>query len=343
MFEVFATIPETMGPADIPAYARRVEAMGYDGMAVPDAVHDGLLMACQALYATERMRVATSILVAFPRSPMNVALAAWDLQRLSKGRFELGLGTQIQKNIEDRYSARWPKPPVPGMREYIQSLRAIFHSFQTGEKLDFRGEYYQFTRLQPFFNPGPIDHPNIPLQMGAVGPKSLRLSGRVSDGLHIHPTNASPAYLREILRPAVAGGAEKAGRDLSDVHLYLAGMVACGPNEAIVAERRERFRETLAFVFSTPAYRRSLEFHGWAPIGEMLQTLVREQRWSEMPAQIDDQLLDTFVPSATYDHIAEELGRRYAGLVQRLVLPVPDDPSEDQAVSQSIEGLKAYG
>lgn len=340
MFEVFATIPETMGPADIPAYAQRVEAIGYDGMAVPDAAHDGLLMACQALYATKHLRVTTSILVAFPRSPMNVALAAWDLQRISNGRFEMGLGTQIQKNIEDRYSARWPKPPVPGMREYIQSLRAIFHSFQTGEQLDFRGDHYQFTRLQPFFNPGPIDHPHIPLQMGAVGPKSLRSSGRVSDGLHIHPTNASPGYLREVLRPAVAGGAEKAGRDLSDIQMYLAGMVACGPSETVVAERRERFRETLAFVFSTPAYRRSLEFHGWEAVGETLQTLVREQRWAEMPAQIDDQILDTFVPSATYDNIAGEFERRYAGLVDRLALPVPDDPSEDEAVSRAIESMR---
>ena len=133
--EIFAVTPENLGLDGIGALAKRVESMGYDGLFVADAIHDGLLLACQALAATQRIRVATSVLIVFPRSPMNVALAAWDLQRISGGRFELGLGTQIKQNIEDRYSARW-LPPAAGMKEYVGALRAIFHSFRTREPLN---------------------------------------------------------------------------------------------------------------------------------------------------------------------------------------------------------------
>ncbi|MGI9284543.1 MAG: LLM class flavin-dependent oxidoreductase, partial [Pseudomonadales bacterium] len=169
MFQVFAATPENMGPGEIAAHAVRAEAMGFDGLQVPDAIHDGLLLAAMALNATQKLIVGTAVLVAFPRSPMTVAVASWDLQKMSNGRFELGLGTQVKANIEQRYSARWDSP-VPQLREYVQSMKAIFHSFQTGEKLDFQGQHYTFTRLQPFFNPGPVEHPNIPIMCGAVGP-----------------------------------------------------------------------------------------------------------------------------------------------------------------------------
>ena len=191
MFEVFATTPEDMGPGEIGAHAARAEAMAFDGLQVPDAIHDGLLLAAMALNATSKLLVGTGVLVAFPRSPMTVAIASWDLQRMSGGRFELGLGTQIKQNIEQRYSARWEKP-VSQLREYVQSLKAIFHSFQTGEKLCFEGEHYQFTRLQPFFNPGPIEHPDIPILCGAVGPDMTRMVGRIADGMITHPTNTPP-------------------------------------------------------------------------------------------------------------------------------------------------------
>lgn len=186
--------------------------MGYDGLFVPDAVHDGFLLAALALAATSRIRVGISVLVAFPRSPINVALAAWDLQRMSGGRFELGLGTQVKQNVEDRYSARW-LPPAAGMKEYVGALRAIFRSFRNPrEPLNFVGEYYRFTRLQPFFNPGPIDAPDVPIMLGAVRPKMLAAAGEVADGLHTHPANSSVRYLREVILPIVAAGDGKACR-----------------------------------------------------------------------------------------------------------------------------------
>ena len=172
MFQVFASTPEDMGPAQIGHHAARAEAMGFDGLQVPDAIHDGLLLAAMALNATSTLIVGTAVLVAFPRSPMITAIAAWDLQSMSGGRFEVGLGTQIKPNIEKRYSARWDSP-VPQLREYVQSMKAIFHSFQTGERLHFEGEHYTLTKLQPFFNPGPIEHPEIHQHAAALYPRGV--------------------------------------------------------------------------------------------------------------------------------------------------------------------------
>ena len=160
--EVWAPMDQRMTLAQVSDHARRAEALGYHGLNVPDAVHDGLLLAQAALAATERLRVATSVLVAFPRSPMNVAHAAWDLQSVSGGRFELGLGSQVKGNIVGRYSTPW-SAPVPRMREYIGALRAIFECWQSGTPLHFEGDHYRFTRMQPFFDPGPLECRAIPI------------------------------------------------------------------------------------------------------------------------------------------------------------------------------------
>ena len=262
MFEIFASTPEHLNLADIGSFAQRVETIGYDGLFVSDAIHDGLLLACQALSATVRLKVGTSVLIVFPRSPMNVALACWDLQKMSKGRFELGLGTQIKQNIEDRYSAMW-SAPAPRMREYIGALRAIFDAFQNGTKLAYVSEHYRFTRLQPFFNPGPIEHPHVPLLMGAVGPGMTALAGEIADGMITHPTNTPPRYIREVVLPRLREGAARSGRDLESFKLVLGSLVATGPDAASVAQEREKWRRMLGFLYSTPAYWPSLELFGW--------------------------------------------------------------------------------
>ena len=342
MFEVFATTPENLGLGDIAAYACRVEAIGFDGLFVPDAIHDGLLMAGQALAATQRIRVATSVLVAFPRSPMNVALAAWDLQSMSGGRFELGLGTQIQQNIEDRYSARW-LPPAAGMGEYIGALRAIFHSFRTREPLNFVGQHYRFTRLQPFFNPGPIAAPDVPLALGAVGPRMLALVGSTADGIHTHPTNTSPRYLREVILPAIATGVHQRAPGLAAPRPFIAAsvLVATGPDQATLAKERERFRDILAFVFSTPAYWPSLELFGWKAVGEQLLQMTREKRWKEMASAINDTVLDEFLVTALYADVAEALHQRFGGMVDRLTVPVPADPAHDALAAKAVAEIRA--
>lgn len=340
MLEVYAASPETMDPQAVGAFARRVEALGFQGLNVPDAVHDGLLLACQALAATTRLKVATSVLVAFPRSPMNVAIAAWDLQRMSGGRFELGLGTQVRQNVEERYSARW-LPPASGMREYVGSLRAIFHSFRTGAPLDFAGEHYRFTRLQPFFNPGPIDAPDVPLALGAVGPKMLALVGECADGMHTHPSNTSPRYLRETILPVVAEGAARRAAGLGRPFIAANVFVAMGSDDAAVDRDRERYRNMLAFLFSTPAYWPSLKLHGRESLGATLLQMTREKRWKDMAAAFDDGLLDEFVVSGRYDAVAAALRQRFEGLLDRIAIPLPQDPADDAKLAAMLTGLRA--
>jgi probable F420-dependent oxidoreductase len=338
--QVYASMEQRMTLSQVAGHAKRAEALGYDGLNVPDALHDGLLIAHEALRSTDRLRVATSVLVVFPRSPMVVAVAAWDLQAASKGRFELGLGTQVRGNIVGRYSTAWTSP-VPRMREYIQSLRAIFESFQHGTPLRFEGEHYQFTRLQPFFNPGPIDHPEIPIFLGAVGPVMTSMAGEVADGHMSHPTHSAPRVLSELALPALERGAQRSGRKAVDLARMVAGMVSTGNDAAEVATQQEKNRELLGFLYSTPAYWPALELFGWKTIGEQLYQMTREGRWGEMAGLIDDEILETMIPSGSYEVIADQLLERNRGLATHLTFPMPDDPADDPKVAEVIAALKS--
>ena len=339
MFQVFAATPEDMSPGEISAHAARAEAMGFDGLQVPDALHDGLLLAAMALNATDKLIVGTGVLVAFARSPMVTAIASWDLARMSKGRFELGLGTQIKPNIEQRYSARWGSP-VPQLREYVQSLKAIFHSFQTGDRLNFEGEHYHFTKLQPFFNPGPIDHPQIPILCGAVGPDMTRMVGKIADGMITHPTNTPPEYIHEVCLPRLHEGFARAGHQGEHFKLLLGPLCATGKDEATVAAQWEKQRNLLGFLYSTPAYWPSLERFGWVHKGQELLNMTRSGDWQIMPDIITDEMLEKFVPRGTYESIANEYKARFAGLATRVTFPVPENPEDDALAADVIARLK---
>ncbi|MGH0038507.1 MAG: TIGR03617 family F420-dependent LLM class oxidoreductase [Myxococcota bacterium] len=337
-FRIFATMDQRMPLSRVEAHARRAEAAGFDGLNVPDAVHDAMAAATVALRATERLHVATSVLVAFPRSPMTVAVAAWDLQEMSGGRFELGLGSQVRGNIVGRYSTPW-SPPVPRMREYAGALRAIFEAWRSGSPLAFEGEHYRFTRMQPFFRPDPIDHPDVPIHLGGVGPKMVALAGEVADGLMTHPTNTAPRYLREVVRPRLARGAARGGRDPASLALMVGPLVATGPDAESVARERERTRQLLGFLYSTPSYWPSLELFGWQERGEALHALAREGRWSDMAGVVDDAMLDAFAPTGAFDEIADVLREWYGGLTDWIALPLPEDPANDGSISEVIRQL----
>ena len=340
--QVYATMDQNLPLSEAEAYARRVEAMGYDGLNVPDAVHDGLLIAHAALRATTRLKVATSVLVCFPRSPMMVAISAWDLQSASGGRFELGLGTQVRGNIVGRYSTPW-FAPVARMGEYVESLRAIWEAFQNGTPLRYEGEHYRFTRLQPFFNPGPIEHPEIPILLGAIGPRMTELVGRVADGMMTHPTNSSGRFLREVTLPRIEAGAKEAGREADPIALQVGPLVITGVDDATVAQQRSHVRELLTFLYSTPAYWPSLELFGWKEVGERLHRLTREGKWGEMAGAIDDAMLDALAPQGRYDAIASVIRQEYGDLAKRLNFPLPDDPSHDEAAAEAIAAVRALG
>jgi probable F420-dependent oxidoreductase len=336
--QVFATLSERIGLAEAADYARRVEAIGYDGLLVPEAVHDGFLTSMAALSATRVLRVTTSVLVVFPRSPMTTAHAAWDLQALSGGRFELGLGTQVRGNIIGRFSTKWVSP-VSRMREYVESLRAIFHSFQTGDPLRYEGEHYQFTRLQPFFNPGPLECPPPPIHLGAVGPDMTRMAGGTADGLMSHPTNSSPRVIAEVTLPCVEEGAKRRGRDVAACPVMAAGFVATGPDEATLARQRERIREHFTFLYSTPAYWPSLDHLGFGEVGRKLHDLSKRGCWDEMGGLVTDEMLEGLIPHGLYGDIAGILLDEYGPLVDRLTFPVPDDRTLDEEVSDVLSRL----
>ncbi|MBW2696239.1 MAG: TIGR03617 family F420-dependent LLM class oxidoreductase [Deltaproteobacteria bacterium] len=338
MMQVWASMDQRMRLADVSAHARRAEALGYTGLNVPDAIHDGLLLAQSALAATERLRVATSVLVAFPRSPMVVAHAAWDLQALSGGRFELGLGSQVRGNIVGRYSTAW-SAPVPRMREYVLSLRAIFDRWQHGKPLSFEGDHYTFTRMQPFFDPGPLACGPPKIHLAGIGPAMTALAGEVADGLMCHPTNSSPRYLREVARPRLEKGAARAARDVGQVELMAADLVSTGPDAAAVRRAREAVRELYGFLFSTPSYWPTLELYGWDDLGPLLRDMTREGRWGDMKAAIGDEIVDSLSPSATYEDIADVLRQRFDGLATRLTFPLPEDPADEKTVARVIGEL----
>jgi probable F420-dependent oxidoreductase len=339
MFRVYATIDPRTSPGEARAKARRAEALGYDGLNVADGVHDGLLVAAMALDATTRLQVAITVLVAFPRSPMTVAHAAWDLQAMSRGRFALGLGAQVRANVVGRYATPWTSP-VPRMREYLHSLRAIFTCFQQGGPLRFEGKSYRFDRLQPFFNPGPIETPEIPLLLGAVGPEMTALAGEAADALVTHPTSTHPRYLREVTWPGLRKGAARTNRDTNQVKLVLSPLVATGANAEQALAARERQRRLLSFLYATPAYWSSLELLGWGERGPKLRQLTREGRWEEMPGVISEEMLDEVLPTAPFAEIADVLLERYADLATMITFPLPEDPALDPEVAQVVTRLR---
>ena len=285
--------------------------------------------------------MTTSVLVAFTRSPMTTAVAAWDLQAMSSGRFELGLGAQVRANVEDRYAAPW-SPPVERMREYIGALRATFATWQKGEKLAFEGQYYRLTRMQPFFAPEPLAVGSIPILLGAVGPRMTGLAGEAADGLITHPTNSHPRYLREVLRPRLQSGAKNRQGELPAFSLRVGPICAAGRDRAAVAAQREEKRRSLAFLFSTRAYWPSLDLFGWNDRGVSLHSLTREGRWEDLPRIVDDTLLDTFVPSGTYDELPAILRNSWSGLADSLVFPLPEDPADDPAIARAVAEMRSW-
>jgi len=301
---------------DVPAAARWAEETGFDGLWTAETSHDPFLPLALAAEHTERIELGTAIAVAFPRSPMVLAQTAWDLAALSGGRFILGLGTQVKAHIERRFGATW-ESPGPKLRDLILALRAIWDCWQNGTRLNYRGRFYKLTLMTPFFNPGPIEHPHIPIYIAGVNPYLCRLAGELCDGFHVHPFH-SPRYLRERILTNIEDGLAKSGRSRADVQLASAVFVITGPDEEAIERAKRPVREQIAFYASTPSYRPVLEAHGWEELGQELSRLAARKRWAEMPALIDDEMLETFATIAPYDQLANAVRARYDGLLDRV-------------------------
>jgi probable F420-dependent oxidoreductase len=320
--------------------AQAAEAIGFDTLWTSETKHNGFLPLVLAAEHTERIRIGTAVAIAFPRSPMVTAQIAWDLQALSKGRFILGLGTQVKAHIERRYATAW-EAPVAKLRDYILAMRAIWANWQGQAKLDYQGSYYQLSLMTPFFNPGPIADPHIPIYIAGVNEGLARLAGELCQGFHVHPFH-SVAYLNQIVRPQIAAGAAKVGRNPADIKLVSSVFLITGPDQRTRAGMRQFAREQIAFYASTPTYRVVLETHGWAEVGEQLSRLAAAKRWAEMGSLISDEMLAAFAVEAPLDQIGDALRQRYAGVLDHVSAYMPYAPSDlDPAWRAAAQAIAA--
>ncbi len=321
------------------AEAAEFEELGLDGAWSFEASHDPFVPLTLASQTTSRIDLGTAIAVAYARTPMTAANTAWDLQRLSGGRFILGLGTQIKPHIEKRYSMPWSKP-ASRMKEYVEAVKAIWHSFGTGDKLDFRGDFYQHTLLPPLFNPGANHGPDGVLAdplvyVAGYGPRMVEVIGEVADGFFVHPFH-SPEFLAAETLPALEAGAARAGRSIDDVDIACLNIVAMGTDEEELDEAKQKARAQVAFYGSTPAYAGVLTQHGYDSLQPELNAMTKQGRWKEMPALIDDDLFDQIVVSGSPQEVGTRLAQRNSFANRSTMMfygPTPSAESLGQAVA----------
>lgn len=288
--------------------AARFEALGMDGAWSFEGSHDPFIPLALAAQSTDRITLGTGIAVAFARNPMTAAHSAWDLQQLTGGRFVLGLGSQIRPHIEKRYSMPWSHPAAR-MREYVSAVRAIWSSWQTGDKLNFRGDFYTHTLMTPVFSPRPLKSEPPPIYVAGVGPLMMRTIGAVADGYLVHPFH-TPAHLRAETLPALAAGAAEMGRHVDDICISCQTIVAMGDTEETLAVARKNAKGQVAFYSSTPAYKGVLAAHGYEELQGELNLMTKQGRWGEMAEQIDDTLFDLIVVSGTPSEVGQTLAAR---------------------------------
>src|SRR5260370_4944771 len=297
--KIDAYCPDGLRRARAGAGAQDVERAGFAGMWVTETRHNPFLSCGAALTATQRVQVGSGIAVAFPRSPMVTAQAAWDLADAGGGRFVLGLGTQVKAHIQGRFSAQFDRP-VPHMREYVHAVRAIFAAFQGDGRMRLDGDFCRFSLLTDFFNAGPISHPDVPVWVAAVGPAMLRMAGQCCDGVFRHPLNAAES-LRPTVLPAVAAGASAAGRKRQDVTVCCPVLVAVGDTAEEIEPQRAAIARQIAFYGSTRTYRPVFEAHGWGGGTGELHPLLAPRATATTTSLVTAEMLDGYSVTAPWD------------------------------------------
>ena len=295
--------------------ARTAVELGYDGFFSAETQYDPFLPLAIASAQEPDLEVGTAIAVAFPRSPMVVAMTAWDLARMSRGKFMLGLGTQVRAHIVRRFSTTWDSP-VPRLREYIRALRAIWGSWQNSVPLDFKGDFYQFSLMTPFFDPGPIPSPDVPVYIAGVGPYLSRLAGELCQGFHVHPFH-TVRYLDEVVLPGIRSGAETTGRGVEDVERVTTIFIMTGETDSEIEQAMAPVRQQISFYASTPSYQPVLEANGW-DFGAELTAMSKRGQWAEMSDLVPDEAVLTVGVAAPIDRLAEAIRERYGDRVQRV-------------------------
>lgn len=314
---------------DVPALARAAEDLGFSAIWTSETQHDPFLPGPLIAEHTQNIHFGTAIAVSFARSPGTLAYTAWDLAQASGGRFILGLGTQVKAHIERRFGMEWPASPVRKLREQIVAIRALWSAWQNHERLNFRGEYYKLSLMTPFFDPGPLVHPQIPIYIAGVNSGLAQLAGEIADGFHVHPFH-TPSYLANVLLPAVAHGLGRAGRERTDIKMNVTAFFATNETE------REFCRQQISFYASTPSYRPVMAYHGWDSQAEQLSELAARGRWAEMPTLVSDEMLETFAVTGGDAELPARIVERYRTLADRLSLYMPFIPGERDSLWRAL-------
>ena len=301
--------------------ARRLEAIGFDCVWTFEAAHDPFLPLLLAADATRNLEIGTNITVALARSPFALAQTAWDLQAASGGRFHLGIGTQVRAHVERRFSMPFDRPAAR-VTDFIRCLRAIWNTFQNDARPDHDGPFYRFSLINPFFNPGPIPHPDIPIYLAGVNERMCRAAGEVADGFHVHPMH-SVGYLKDVVLPALDEGARSRGKTVADLDLYGPVFAVHGENERERAAAEADVRRQIAFYGSTPNYRALFAYHGLGDVARRLSELMRQGDYDAMPVLVPDSLLDALAIAGDFVTLGRRLRERYDGILDRVGLYFP--------------------
>jgi probable F420-dependent oxidoreductase len=318
--------------------AARLEAHGLDCGVIFESSRDPFLQVLLAAQKTSRLEIATGVAIAFARSPMIVAQTANDLHTLTGGRFVLGLGSQVKAHIEKRFSMPWSHPAAR-MREFVSAIRAIWRSWQTGEKLEFRGEHYTHTLMTPMFSPGPNALGTPPIFVAGVGPKMIEVAGEVGDGMYIHPLN-TPSFITDLVLPSLHKGFGVAGRKRSDFQVSCQTIVMMGANDEQIQTARNKAKGQISFYGSTPAYQIVLEHMGVGELHPELNRLSKQGKWFEMMGLVSDEMLDDVGVSGTPAQLGKELIARNGGLVDRTMLTLYNETGDPDAVADLVRSIR---
>ena len=314
--------------------AKRAEEQGYEIFSASETGHNPYLPLVLAAEHTEKIQLQTSIALSFARSPMDTAYIAWDLQNLSHGRFTLGLGSQVRGHIVRRFSMPW-SAPAPRMREYIMAMKHIWDCWQNGTKLSFSGDHYSFNLMSPFFNPGPIDEPDVKVSIAGVNPNMLRVAGEVCDGIILHSFNTQK-YTQNVILPNLQAGAERTGRSIEDIEISGGGFIVTGSNEEELEKNKIETKSRISFYASTRSYADVMREHGWNDTHEKLYRMSIDGEWNKMGAEITDEMLGNFAVVGTHDQIADEIKSTYGRYASSVSFSIPVNTDEDEDVLRNI-------
>ncbi len=325
----------------VPGEIARLERLGYDVLTTGELKYEATTRWTLAAHASTRAEIGMSVMIAFPRSPFVTAQMAWELQRMTGGRVSIGLGSQVKGHNERRFSTGEWVSPAARMEEYVQMMRAVWQTFQTGKMNPFEGDHYQFTLCPPAFNAGPIDVPFPKIFLAAVNPAMTRVAGRVADGLLPH-SFTTEKYVWEVTLPNLAKGAEKAGRNVEDIEIAAGGMMALADSESELEQKLLKLRQRVAFYGSTRTYQKVFEVHGQQELGQKLHAMSVTNQWDEMPDAVSLDVVKDFAISGTYDSLPGEIERRQ-GFADRVSIDTAEDPANEDRLSDLIRRVQRIG